>query len=311
MANPKLRFRCREAATDINMPITDGTVRVEGFDLEMVSQGETDAWDAGFGSLLRARVEGTRHFSIPVFTNRKFRLSYIFVNSGSGIESPRDLEGKRVGISSWGNTACMWAKGALQNAYGVDLTRVCWFAPRPYETSVAANIQIANWPDGGDSDALLLAGKLDAIIEPNVLPSVSRKDPRVRRLFRDWKTEEQSYFKTTGIFPISHIVTLSREFVHRHPEAPVALLKAYRRARDVALDRIRGSDPQILLLSWASAYLDEQEALMGDNYWAYNIENNRRPLEAMTRFAHQQGVTPERIDYESFFHPEAGALPGG
>ncbi len=217
MANPKLRFRCREATTDINMPITDGTVKVEGFELEMVSQGDTDAWDAGFGSLVRGKVQGIHYVSIPAFSNRKFRLSYIFVNDAAGIESPRDLEGKRVGISSWGNTACMWAKGALQNYYGVDLTRVQWFAPSPKETPVAPSIRIDNWPKGGNSDTLLVEGALDAIIEPNVLPSISRKDPRVRRLFRDYKTEEQTYFKETGIFPISHIVTLSREF---RPPAP-------------------------------------------------------------------------------------------
>ena len=310
MANPRLRFRCREATTDINRPITDGTVNVEGFELEMVTQGDTDAWDAGFGSLLRGKVDGVHHVSIPAFSNRKFRLSYIFVNNAARIESPRDLEGKRVGISSWGNTACMWAKGALQNHYGIDLTRIQWFAPHPDETSVAPGIQIERLPEGGDTDALLLARELDAIIEPNVLPSISRRDPRVRRFFRDYKTEEQNYFKQTGIFPISHIVTLSQEFVRQYPDAPVALLKAYRRARDVALDRIQGSDPQILLISWASALLDEQRELMGENYWAYNIENNRRALEARPQFAHQQGVTPNRIDYESFFHPEAAALPG-
>jgi len=292
------------------MPITDGTVKVEGFELEMVTQGDTDAWDAGFGSLLRGKVDGVHHVSIPAFSNRKFRLSYIFVNNAARIESPRDLEGKRVGISSWGNTACMWAKGALQNHYGVDLSRVHWFAPHPDETLVAPGIRIEPLPKGGDSDALLLAGELDAIIEPNVLPSISRRDPRVRRLFRDYKTEEQNYFKQTGIFPISHIVTLTQEFVHQHPDAPVALLKAYRCARDVALDRIQGSDPQILLISWASALLDEQRALMGENYWAYNIENNRRALEAITQFAYQQGVTPNRIDYESFFHPGAAGFPG-
>ena len=310
MPNPRLRFHCREATTDINMPITDGTVKVEGFDLEMVARGDTDAWDAGFGSLLRGKLDGVHQVSIPAFSNRKFRLSYIFVNESAQIQSPRDLEGKRVGISSWGNTACMWAKGALQNYYGVDLTRIHWFAPRPDETSVAPGIHIERLPKGGDSDAMLLAGELDAIIEPNVLPSISKRDPRVRRLFRDYKTEEQNYFKQTGIFPISHIVTLTQEYVQQHPDAPVALLKAYRRARDVALDRIQGSDPQILLISWASALLNEQRALMGENYWAYNIEDNRRALEAITQFAYQQGVTPNRIDYESFFHPEAAALPG-
>jgi hypothetical protein len=49
---------------------------------------------------------------------------------------------------------------------------------------------------------------------------------------------------------------------------------------------------------------------MGENYWAYNIANNRRTLEALTQFAHEQGLSPKRIDYETLFHPEAAALPG-
>ena len=69
-------------------------------------------------------------------------------------------------------------------------------------------------------DNLLLAGKIDAVIGPNLLPSISARDPRTRRLFRDYRTEEQNYFKKTGIFPTSHIVTLKQTFVDRHPSAP-------------------------------------------------------------------------------------------
>jgi 4,5-dihydroxyphthalate decarboxylase len=132
----------------------------------------------------------------------------------------------------------------------------------------------------------------------------------VRRLFRDYKTEEQIYFKQTGIFPISHVVTLKQEFVDRHPNSPVTLLKAFRQARDVAFNRLEGDNPQILVISWVAAAVDEQRELMGENYWAYNIENNRRALEALTQFAHEQGLSPKRIDYETLFHPEAAALPG-
>jgi 4,5-dihydroxyphthalate decarboxylase len=64
------------------------------------------------------------------------------------------------------------------------------------------------------------------------------------------------------------------------------------------------------VISWVAAAVDEQRALMGENYWAYNIENNRRALEALTQFAHEQGLSSKRIDYETFFHPEAAALPG-
>ena len=90
----------------------------------------------------------------------------------------------------------------------------------------------------------------------------------------------------------------------------MALLKAYRHARDFAFDRLYGTDPEILVISWVASFIDDQRALMGDDYWAYNIQNNVRALEAMMLFAHQLGVTPTQLDYLSFFDQEATALPG-
>lgn len=311
MPGPKLRFYFREPTVDTNMPITDGTVKVEGFDFEIVNrEDDADAWDCGFAARVRAHARGARHLSIPAFPNRKFRLAYIYVNSAAGIESPRDLEGKRVGIFAWENTAGVWARGALQHYYGVDLGRINWISGRSGEKGLPAGIRVESLKERGDMDAMLVQGKLDAVIDPNVLPSISRRDPRVRRLFRDYKMEEQTYFKKTGIFPISHIVTLKQEFVDRCPNAPVALLKAFRQARDEAFNRLEGADPQILVISWAAAAVDEQRALIGENYWAYNIAANRRALDAFTQFAHEQGLSPTKIEYESFFSPEAAALPG-
>jgi 4,5-dihydroxyphthalate decarboxylase len=317
MSNPKLRLGFREPEIDTNRPFVDGTVKVEGFDLEISNfRGPQfiDAWDASFGGLMQTKGKGEHPYvSIPAFPNRKFRLAYIFVNSAAEIASPRDLEGKRVFVSS---TAGIWARGALMNHYKVDFTRIHWFMPGPEAKSWAPGIHVEalpklSGPNDSALDTMLLEGELDAVIEPNVLPSISRRDRRVRRLFQDYKTEEQNYFKATGIFPISHMVTLTQEFVDRYPDAPVALLKAYRQARDVAFNRIYGSDPEIVTISWASAMIDEQRAVMGENYWAYNVQDNVRTLEAMMAFSHQLGITPGKLDYESFLHPEAAALLGG
>lgn len=103
-------------------------------------------------------------------------------------------------------------------------------------------------------------------------------------------------------------MTFPQEFVDKHPEAPVAVLKAFRQSRDEAFNRIE--EQEILSISWASAQLDEQRTLMGPNYWAYNVEDNMRPLEAMMDFAHEQGVTPEQTHVDSLFVPEAANLPG-
>jgi 4,5-dihydroxyphthalate decarboxylase len=315
MANPKLKFYFREPTIDTNMPITDGTVKIEGFDWEFVpNEGAADAWDCGFAARVRAYANGLPHISIPAFPNRKFRLAYIFVNSKAGIETAKDLEGRRVGIMQWDNTAGVWARGALQHYYGVDLKRINWLAARVKKEGVAEGIHIDQIAGKGDADSLLdnllVEGKLDAVIGPNLLPSISARDPRTRRLFRDYRTVEQKYFKRTGIFPTSHIVTLKQEFVDRHTTAPVALLKAFRRSRDIAFERLEGSDPQVIAYSWIAAAVAEQRELMGENYWAYNVENNRIVLEAMTQYAFEQGLSPARIDYMTFFHPEAAALAG-
>src|SRR6266566_4236627 len=286
MAQPKLRLGI--ADHDLNTAIIDGTVKVEGFDLDIehstndgiihagLREGRLDACEYSFGSYMGERARGVPYIAIPAFPNRKFRLSYIFVNSAAGIETPKDLEGKRVGILLWANTAGIWARGALQHHYGVDLSAIRWFSRVAAPGGLPAGISVEKLPDGSSLDEMLVAGQLDAVIQADVIPSIKRKDPRVRRLFRDYKTEEQGYFRATSIFPISHMVTFPREFVDHHPDAPVAVLKAFRESRDQAFDRIE--EQEVLSISWASAQLDEQRTLMGPNYWAYNVEDNIRPL---------------------------------
>jgi 4,5-dihydroxyphthalate decarboxylase len=315
MANPKLRFYFREPTIDTNIPITDGTIKVEGFDWEFVpTEEECDAWDCGFAARVRAYAQGAAHISVPAFPNRKFRQAYIFVNSKAGIESPKDLENKKVGIMQWDNTAGVWARGALQHYYGVDLKRINWQSPRAKKDGVAEGIRVEKIDASGDPDTLLdnllVEGKIDAVIGPNVLPSISARDPRTRRLFRDYRSEEQNYFRKTGIFPTSHIVTLKQAFVDKHPDAPVALLKAFRASRDEAFNRLEGPDPQVIIYPWMAAAIADQRELMGANYWAYNIENNRTVLEAMSQYGYEQGLSPTKIDYMTFFHREAAALPG-
>ena len=315
MPSPKLRFYFREPTIDTNIPITDGTIKIEGFEWEFVPKEDAaDAWDCGFAARLRAHATNEPHISIPAFPNRKFRQAYIFVNSKSGIETAKDLEGRRVGIMQWDNTAGVWARGALQHYYGVDLKRINWLSPRVRKEGVAEGFAIGKIDATGDPDTmldnLLVEGKIDAVIGPNVLPSISARDPRTRRLFRDYRAEEQNYFRKTGIFPTSHIVTLKQAFVDKHANAPVALLKAFRASRDEAFNRLEGPDPQVIVYPWMAAAIAEQRELMGENYWSYNVADNRNELEAITQYGFEQGLSPAKIDYRSFFHPEAAALEG-
>jgi 4,5-dihydroxyphthalate decarboxylase len=314
----KLKLFFREPTIDTNSPIASGIVPIEGFDVEFVDRlSDADVWDCAFAARLQ-NMERERCVSVPAFPNRKFRLSYIFVNAGAGIHSPTDLPGKRVGIRFWANTAGVWARGALQHHYNVDLNRIQWITGQVDATSIPKgeiDLQVAVAPVGvsvsDHLDALLLSGVVDAVIDANVLPSIVRRDKRVRRLFQDYPSEERAYFASTGIFPISHVVTLREAFAKRCPSAPVAVLKAFRKARDMAFDAIEGSDPQVLVVPWIGHALEEQRALMGDEYFSYDIDNNRVTLHAMMQFAHEQWLTPRLVDIAEVFDPSAAALPEG
>ena len=112
MSNPVMRYRFHEPTIDTNRPISAGTIPIEGFDLVLVGLGdEADVWEAGTTSLAISKSKGEELLCVPVFPNRKFRQSYIQVNTASGIEEPRDLEGMRVGVRTWSNPGCTWARG--------------------------------------------------------------------------------------------------------------------------------------------------------------------------------------------------------
>ena len=74
-----------------------------------------------------AKAHGKPMTAIPVFLVRAFHHGAILVNTKAGIRSPKDLEGKRVGVNrGYTVTTGVWARGILQDEYGVDLDKVTW-----------------------------------------------------------------------------------------------------------------------------------------------------------------------------------------
>jgi 4,5-dihydroxyphthalate decarboxylase len=88
---------------------------------------EWDASEMSFGKTVSLMAEAAPDVvPIPVFPSRVFRHSAIYVGEGSNIRQPKDLEGRRVGIPEWAQTAGIYARGLLQHEYGVDLARIHW-----------------------------------------------------------------------------------------------------------------------------------------------------------------------------------------
>lgn len=298
-------------------PLAEGRVSADGLNLTTVMlknngarhdrflAGEFDAAEFSFALYLRCWSQRMDFEAIPLFFNRQFRHGSIFVNVDCGIQNPLDLEGKRIGVASWFNTAALWARGALQHECGVDIAKVRWI------TAEAGEGAQANLPPGvalvdatGPLVDLLLNGRIEALITPRTIARDHRG--RVKRLFPDFRSVEAAYFRKTGVFPMSHVVVVRKELLERYPWLARSLFHAGERARRLAVEY--ADDPEHSMLAWFGAQWEEELDLLGLEAWSYGIEPNRKTLEALVSYGCTSGLLSGRPAVEELFHPSARGL---
>ncbi|MDG6997346.1 MAG: hypothetical protein JRN52_15625, partial [Nitrososphaerota archaeon] len=230
----------------------------------------------------------------------KFRHSYVFCNTTARIREPRDLEGKKIGLTTYQNTAAVWVRGHLEHDYDVRLRNIKWYTAKDERIEMAfpRNLLVQRIPKGATLDSLLAEGKLDAAITPFLLPSFARSSPRVKRLFQDHKQVEIEYFRRTGIFPIMHTITIREEIIQKHQWVAVSIMKAFRRAKSVCYE-YRDDPP--LSFAWIQSLAEEERKLLGEDPYPYNMKDNRKALETLMEYCAQQGVTDRVMGVEELF----------
>ena len=301
--------------------LVSGAVEVQGIDLTCLrfSVEETffrfarhREWDVSEFSLakycsLRAAGDDTIA-AIPVFPSRAFRHSAIFVRADGPVDDAAALAGGRIGVPEWTQTATVYARGALERAYGLDLKEVRWFQGG---TNEAGRIEgIALTPPEGFSltpvrdrslNDMLVAGELDALIAAHPPRAFTDGSRRVVRLFSDYRAVEEAYYRSTGIFPIMHVVAIRADVLERWPWAAMNLYTAFREAKRRALERAKDGNAPKYPIPWSPANAERAEEMFGPDLWPYGIEENRTTLEAFLRFAHEQGVCARHLAPEELF----------
>lgn len=240
---------------------------------------------------------------IPVFPSRVFRHSAIYLAKGSGITSAKGLEGRRIGIPEWAQTAGIYARGLLQHEYGVDLASIRWVQAGVHQAGrvekvaveLPQGIRIEAVPDRSLAQ-MLASGELDAVI--------SARDPGGERLFPDYVPLELEYFRKTRIYPIMHVICLRRPVYERHRWAAMNLFKAFEEAKRASLARLLEIGQSHVAMPWVAEYARQWRDLAGDDFWPYGIEGNRPTLTAFLRYAFEQGVARRRMEIEELFAPE-------
>ena len=308
--------------------IKDGLVGIDQADISFHNEGIYSLNAQAFGPKKTYEVtelglipyvskyinEGFRDYVlVPVFISRTFRHRNIYVHVDSGIEKPEDLRGKRVGTPGYGMSASTWIRGFLLDEYGVKPSDMRWIETTKSSDKGTLNPGFAKYyfpdgfpleqgPPGIDESELLLSGGCDALVTAITPRAYIDGDTKIRRLFPDIKSTEQRYFRETGLFPIMHVVAVRRDAAKEKPWLPAAVFKMYSEAKQIAYENLATTTVLRTTLPWA---MDEYEAtvkLMGEDYWRYGIEANRKELELVMRYTYEQGLVKKLGTFEDMFH---------
>jgi 4,5-dihydroxyphthalate decarboxylase len=305
---------------DIVRALTDGSVEPEGIDLTIVTRmtastrhwrflrnREFDIAELSSSSYLIARDAGLAFDAIPVFLHRRFRHGFVFINTHKGIRTPRDLIGRRVGVKSFQVSAILWLRGILEHDYGVPHKSIEWFSEIDEDVDFVPppDLRLTRLGHAQSVEAMLVTGELDALLHPNIIDPWLDKDPNVARLFPDYKQDEIAFYRNTGMFPIMHVMGLRRDIVERYPWVPASLFRAFDAAKAIAMRRLANSCA--IPLAWHQHAWEEQEEILGPDPWEYGLTaRNRKTLDTMVRFSHEQGLIRRAIPLEELFLDVAG-----
>jgi 4,5-dihydroxyphthalate decarboxylase len=300
---------------EIVRALIDGSVEPDGIELTVLTDmdsttrhwrflrgQEFDMAETSCSSYIVARDQGLPFQALPVFLHRRFRHGFVFINTTKGIAKPTDLIGRKIGIKSYLVTAGHWMRGILEHEYGVPHKSIEWFAEidEDVDFTPPKDLKITRLPDDKSVETMLAEGELDALIHSDIIKPMMQGDPRVGRLWPDYKAEEIRYFRKTKIFPIMHVMGIKPEIVERHPWVPINMFQAFEKAKAIAMRRME--NPRIVPLAWYREAWEEQQEVIGPDPWEYGLtDRNRHTLETIAGYSHEQGLTRRRLPLDELF----------
>jgi 4,5-dihydroxyphthalate decarboxylase len=300
---------------EIVRALMDGSVKPDGIDLNVLTEmdsttrhwrflrnHEFDLGEVSCSSYLTSRDQSLPVDAIPVFLHRRFRHGFIYINTTKGIRSAADLAGRKIGLKQFQATAIVWLRGILQHEYGVPLNTIEWLCEldETIEFKPRSDFKITRLPPDKSVETMLAEGEVDAVLHPDLIRPLVEKDPRVARLFPNYRAEETAYYKKTGIFPIMHVLAIKRKIAEQHPWVAINMFQAFNKAKSFAMKRL--ANPRIVPLASYREAWEEQEQLLGPDPWEFGLsDKNRHTLETLAGYAHEQGLTQRKLAVDDLF----------
>ena len=259
----------------------------------MVRGLEFDVCEMAITTYLCARAHGKPVTAIPVFVTRNFHHGAIFRAAGSDIRDPKDLEGRTVGVNrGYTVTTGIWARGILRAEYGVDLESITWAATddeHVAEFAAPANVDYSN--QGTSIADLLAGGKVGAGV--GAFPAGAAD---IERLISDPLAAGAAYYAKTGVYPINHTIVVKDAVLEANPEIARTLFQAFKSSKSAYLARLDAKTD----LEPADEINVALSKIVGDPF-PFGVAANRKALETVVDFAHDQGVISERPGVDGLF----------
>ncbi len=289
-----------------NRAVKEGRIELPDFELEfeevpvlvhafrrMVREMAYDVCEMALTTYICAKAHGVKFTALPIFLVRDFHHDAILHHVPSGLKSPADLAGRRVGVNrGYTVTTGVWARSIIQDEYDVDLSSITW-APsgdeHVAEYRAPANVQpLAT----GDLTAALTSGDIVAAVGTTI------DHPDIAPMIADPFAAGVAALRGRGFYPINHCVAVRDDLLDERPEVAIQLFDAFAESKrryvaDLKAGRI--SEPD----ATDRVHLAAMEVM--DDPLPYGVEPNRATLEGLVGHAVTQGIVPAPIPLEKLF----------
>ncbi|MCP3024527.1 ABC transporter substrate-binding protein [Cupriavidus basilensis] len=319
----KLRLSVAMGDYDRTRALLDGRVQIDGVDpvymtlnpeemfFRAMRSQDFDITELSFSSYLVKHSRGDcPYIAVPVFLSRAFRHTSIYVRKDR-IKRPEDLKGCRIGIPEYQLTANVWARAILQDEFGVRPSDVTWVRggidtpgrPEKVKLQLPADVRVEPAPEGRTISDMLDHGEIDGFIAPRPPSATALHNENIAWLFDDPTAEAKHYFRRTGVFPIMHVVGVRKTLAQAHPWLPGAVFKAFSQSKAHALAQLSDTSATKVTMPFVEEMLKAARETLGEDYWSYGVQANRRTLETFVRHHHGQGLSERLVPVEDIFHP--------
>ena len=314
MAGPKLKAVTRTQGN--NRALKDGSVKPRTFEFDfeevdpliaafrrMVRENAYDICEMAITTYICAKAHGKPMTAVPVFLIRAFHHGAILVNTKAGIRTPKDLEGKRVGVNrGYTVTTGVWARGVLQDEHGVDLSKVTWvLSGDEHVAEYKPPANVVPIGKGKSMEDMLVSGELVAAI------GLETKHPDIKPLIPNAGEAGLAAFKSRSHYPINHTVVVKDELIAKYPDLAADVFDAFTRSKLLYLEKLKAG--QIEQPTAFDEVHKQVMAITGEPL-PYGLEPNRKVLQELMGHVLAQGIITKPMSIDDLFVPSTHRLVG-